>query len=421
METFDHLYDRLLKATISDQLLSDVEEIKRDERYNQHNLDCLLNPKKYAPVVRTNDCSCSPNENGKTPCEESCMFSAISKDDNGNAKIDAESCVGCRECLTNCDDKVLKENKELVPLLQILMDKDRTTPVYAMIAPAIVGQFSNNVTPGMLRTAFKKLGFEGMIEVALFADILTLKEALEFDRYINDENDFLLTSCCCPIWIAMIRKIYNKLIPHVPASVSPMVACGRSIKKLVPDAITVFIGPCIAKKSEAREKDIADAVDYVLTFQEVQQLFELTNINPELLEEDLRDHSSTGGRIYAKTGGVSSAVEATFKRLRPDNKINFIAQQADGVPACKELLNKISNGEVTANFIEGMGCKGGCVGGPKAIINKDEGRKFVEEYGQQANFETPVDNTFVLELLKRLGFDRISSLLNDDSIFIRKW
>ena len=80
-----------------------------------------------------------------------------------------------------------------------------------------------------------------MVEVALFADILTLKEALEFDRTIQKKEDFLLTSCCCPIWIAMIRRVYDQLVTHVPGSVSPMVACGRSIKVLDPDAVTVFI------------------------------------------------------------------------------------------------------------------------------------------------------------------------------------
>ena len=104
------------------------------------------------------------------------------------------------------------------------------------------------VTPGRLRSAFKALGFAGMVEVALFADILTLKEALDFDELVRSEEDFLLTSCCCPIWIAMIRKVYGSLTPHIPASVSPMIACGRAVKQLVPGAVTVFIGPCVAKK-----------------------------------------------------------------------------------------------------------------------------------------------------------------------------
>lgn len=417
METFENLYSRLAKASISNQLFSEIESVKKDEKYNKYHLDCLLNPRKYPAVIRTGECNCSSDE--KSPCQLSCLFNAITKDDNSNVTISKDDCTGCRACIENCDYKVLNEIKELIPLMEML--NKRETPVYAMIAPAYIGQFSQEVTPGKLRNAFKMLGFEGMLEVALFADILTLKEALEFDKHINNEKDFLLTSCCCPIWIAMIRKIYNKLIPHVPPSVSPMVACARSIKTLHPGAKTVFIGPCVAKKAEAREKDIADDVDIVLTFQETEELFKLAGINPAELDEDLRDHSSTAGRMYARTGGVSKAVENTLDRLRPDKEIKLKSQQADGVPACKELLNQIMSGEIKANFMEGMGCRGGCVGGPKAILKVEDGRKNVDEYSEEAFFKTPVDNTFVLELLHRLGFERISDLISDDNIFTRKF
>lgn len=120
--------------------------------------------------------------------------------------------------------------------------------VYAIIAPAFTGQFGKNATPGRLRSAFKPLGFQGMVEAAVFADILTLKEALEFDTHVKKQGDFQLTSCCCPVWIALIRGIYKDLAPHVPGAVSPMIAAGRVVKKLHPDAVTVFVGPCMAKK-----------------------------------------------------------------------------------------------------------------------------------------------------------------------------
>lgn len=94
----------------------------------------------------------------------------------------------------------------------LLRMKEHTGPVYAMVAPAFLGQFGK-ATPGQLRTAFKQLGFQGMVEVAAFADILTMKEALEFDANIHTDRDFLLTSCCCPLWIAMIRKVYAQLMP----------------------------------------------------------------------------------------------------------------------------------------------------------------------------------------------------------------
>jgi len=318
-----------------------------------------------------------------------------------------------------CENKGLVERKDLIPILELL--NTRTVPVYAMIAPAFNGQFTLDVTAGKLRSAFKCLGFYGMLEVALFADILTLKEALEFDRTIKDDKNFMLTSCCCPIWVAMIKKIYHDLIPHMPPSVSPMVACGRAIKKIHPQAVTVFIGPCIAKKAEAKEPDIKDAVDYVLTFQEVKELFDLAEIDFSRLPEDLRDHSSRAGRIYARTGGVSEAVQSTLNRLNPGRKIPLIATQANGAVECKRLLKDITEGNIKANFMEGMGCVGGCVGGPKALIPYKEGTEHVIEYGDNATYKTPIDNPHAIELLEQLGFNSIEDLLERDNIFIRRF
>lgn len=198
-----------------------------------------------------------------------------------------------------------------------------------------------------------------------------------------------------------------------------MIACGRTIKALYPDAVTVFIGPCLAKKAEAREKDIADAVDYVLTFQEVQDIFEVADIDPSELEESEKDHSSRAGRIYARTGGVSEAVESTLKRLNPNRKISIRTRQADGIPACREMINSLKEGKADANFFEGMGCVGGCVGGPKIMIDRKEGRENVIKYGENATYLTPIDNPYVIELLHRLGFDTVESLLEHSDIFTR--
>ncbi len=417
MGSFISLYDKLIKAGVENKLVEQIDEIKKAPDFNRHHLDCLLNPQKQPAVMRINACSCSEEERHK--CQTACFFDAISMDADGNVVISNQNCVGCGDCLNSCVHGCLSEIKEIVPILKLLSSQD--SPVYAMIAPAYIGQFRNEVTPGKLRTAFKKLGFAGLIEVALFADILTLKEALEFDNVINDDKDFMLTSCCCPMWIAMIKKIYHTLVPHLPPSVSPMVACGRSIKVLYPQAKTVFIGPCVAKKAEAKNKDIVDAVDYVLTFQEMQDIFNAAKVDPAKQEEDARPHSSTGGRIYARTLGVSQAVESTLNKLRPNRAIPLKAASADGVPACKDLLNRMISGEVTANFIEGMGCVGGCVGGPKALLNIEEATANVNEYGKSAQYATPVDNPYVLELLHRLGFDTIESLLKPDTMFTRKF
>lgn len=417
MEDYQEMSRRLQKASAAGHLQEEIDAIRASSSEREKKqLDMLLRPEKYPPVVKLEDCMCSMDH--QAACEVSCLFEAIGRDKDGKLVITGD-CVGCGQCVDRCEQKTLAGRKDLVPLLQLL--QEREAPVYAMIAPAFSGQFSAEVTSGRLRTAFKRLGFYGMIEVALFADILTLKEALEFDQTIQTDEDFLLTSCCCPMWVALIKKSFSELVPHVPPSVSPMVACGRTIKKMHPEAKTVFIGPCIAKKAEARQPDIADAVDFVLTFDEVGQMFADAELDLPGLPEDMSDHSSTAGRIYARTGGVSRAVQSTLDRLRPDHKIPLRAIQADGIVACKQLLADLKDGKIKANFMEGMGCKGGCVGGPKSLLPKEEATGHVNAYGEQAGYATPADNPYVLEILRRLGFDTIESLLERDNTFIREF
>lgn len=406
MKTFHELYLEILK-----QEAAGGRYLAED--YNPYHLDCLLHPEKYAPVVHTESCEACAYERA---CASSCIFDAIEEKD-GEIHINPKKCTGCGVCVDACRLERLSANKDVFPVLREVREKKRD--VYALVAPAFTGQFGTAATPGRLRSAFKAIGFKGMVEVAVFADILTLKEALEFDRHVLTEEDFQLTSCCCPVWIAMIRNIYTELMPHVPGAVSPMIAAGRVVKKIHPEAVTVFIGPCIAKKKEAKEPDIADAVDYVLTFQEVKEIFNAADIRPEELTEEASEHSSRAGRIYARTGGVSEAVRKTVEQLHPDRKIAVRAKQADGVPACRALIEKIKAGGAGANFFEGMACSGGCVGGPKAIIDKQQGKEEVDTYGDAAVYRTPLENPYVMELLARLGFGSVEEFLEKSDILTR--
>ncbi len=409
--TFNELYTELIKSSAGSGHNTYAETLLMNKGHA--GIDCLLYPQRHAPVWKTEPCNCGGD--GTPECVRRCIFNAIRRGADGALVIDPALCVGCSECIKACTSGKLTASRDVLPVLDAL--KYAEGPVYAMVAPAVAGQFGN-ISMGTLRSAFKAIGFAGMVEVALFADILTLKEALIFDKKIKTDEDFMLTSCCCPIWIAMVRRGYSQYMSKLPDSVSPMVACGRAVKRLEPSAVTVFIGPCLAKKVEARDKDIADAVDFVLTFEEIRDIFDAFHIDFSWLDEDEKEHSSKAGRIYGKTGGVSEAVRDTVRRLNPRRHIDVRAEQADGTKDCRALLQRLQEGKVTANFLEGMGCEGGCTGGPKVLIEPEDGKCYVNMYAKASAFETPLDNPNVREMLQRLGFESIERLLSD-TLFTR--
>lgn len=419
--TYERIFNRLVKASYDGNLEEEIEKIQADgdattQKYVYYALG-HGDPDKVVFQIEDENENLGEDHHPEAPC----LFDDIVYDMEGKVVVQDRNCAECGQYIDTCSFHNLVDKKEFIPLIDTLKKKE--VPVYAIVAPAIIGQFGEHVTMGQLRSAFKHLGFFGMIEVAMFADILSLKEALEFDRAVNNHEDFVLTSCCCPVWVSMVKRVYHNLIPHILPSVSPMVACGRGIKRLHPEAKVVFVGPCIAKKAEAKEPDIRDAVDAVLTFEEVQQIFDATGIDPAEMEDIPSEHSSTGGRIYARTGGVSKAISDTLEQLRPDKPIKIKAVQANGAKECKELLKKLSEGDITANFYEGMGCKGGCVGGPKAILKPELGTIHVNTYGLTAKALTPVNNPYITELLSHLGIDDVDDLLEGESaaIFQRKF
>ena len=408
MKTLDELYHQMLRQAADGKPV----DVDGDPKL----IDCLAHPDDHPLIWRVKPCVCPPDE--KRPCQEACSWGAIKPSPDGKGMIiDDAECVGCQACVDACKLESLKTSKDIIPVVQELHDYDG--PVYALVAPAISGQFGPNVTMGKMRTALKHLGFTGMLEVAVFADILTMKEALEFDKNVHTEEQFQLTSCCCPMWIAMIKKLYHQLLPNVPGSVSPMIAGGRTVKALHPNAKTVFIGPCLAKKAERKEPDIAGAIDYVLTYQELRDLFSVTNLDLEKMEEENVPHASSSGIGYACAGGVADAVAMTVAQLDPDRKVPIKTRKADGVPGCKAMINDILAGNSDGNFFEGMGCIGGCVGGPRAIIKKEEGKACVQAYGQEAQSRTPVENPYVIELLKHLGFATVEEFLEKSDLFDR--
>jgi iron only hydrogenase large subunit-like protein len=361
------------------------------------NLRCV-----QRPLVSVLDeiCDICEKENEKKPCAGSCGHGATDYSREGGIEIDNDKCLTCGSCIPNCPLDAIIDKIEFVPIIRHL--KEKRHHVYAIVAPAFIGQFGEGIKAGQIRSALKYMGFRDMIEVALLADLLTLREAYEFERLVHTKEDYLITSCCCPIWMNMVQKGYPELLEHFSPAVSPMIATGRVLKELNEDAVVVFLGPCIAKKNEAKDKDLQGAVDFVLTFREMEEIFKALDINLNNMIDDHKEQSSLGGRIYGRTGGVSKSVEMVVKRLVGEN-VDFRAVQANGVKECKEALDKLKANTLEANFVEGMGCKGGCVGGPRSILNIDRAAEVLNEYGEEAVFKNPIDNERIATIMERTG------------------
>lgn len=324
-----------------------------------------------------------------TACNGVCPTNAIIRNAEGSASIDETRCLSEGLCLSWCPEGALAAKTEILTLIELLKSG---VPVYASVAPAFAGQFGPKATLGRLRHALRLLGFADMVETAFAADMLTLKEALEFVEHVHEQGDFLITSCCCPAWIKLLQSRYPELLSHVSGSVSPMVASGRLLKKQLPEAKVVFIGPCLAKKGEAAMPDVSDAIDLVLTFKELDMIFQAVGIDFDQLEEVTDGTASTCGRIYARSGGVSEAVAETIRQLMPEKAALLSSHKADGIPECIQLLQSLSQSPQSATFIEGMACKGGCVGGPARLIEVEAGCQSVNELAAAAVAATPAHN-----------------------------
>ncbi len=367
------------------------------------------------PVIAKMEGPCEYCDENSRKCINSCKYESHIYNRSSGPVIINDKCLSCGECISQCDFGALADKIEFIPVIDLL--KDKTRPVYVSVAPAIAGQFGEEITMGKLRSALKLMGFADMIEVAMFADILTIKEAFEFNRLVKSKDDFFITSCCCPVWFNMTRKSYPDLYAHMSPSVSPMIASGRILKRLYPNAKVVFVAPCIAKKAEAKEPQLRGAIDYVINFRELKEIFEVLKINLESLPADEKDQASLGGRFYARTGGVSFSVKTVVNRIAPSRVIKLKAKKVDGIAGCKKILEAISaNEEIGANFIEGMGCIGGCVGGPRTNIEVGKATRIVNEFAEDSLIMTPFDNLNVMKMLKQLGIRSIEEIMEKEEI-----
>lgn len=297
------------------------------------------------------------------PCKRVCPTGAVDINaDDRRAIIMEDKCVNCGACMAACPFGAISDKSLIVPVAKRLA---KGRKMYAVVAPTIAGQFGNNITYGKIKNAMKKLGFVHMVEAACGADGVTVHECNEFKERM-EKGDSYMTNSCCPAFLTYVENFYKDQEVHISNTVSPMIATGRLIKKMDKDAKVVFIGPCTAKKNEAVKKELKDAVDYVITFEELTALFEAFDVNPVKCDEEEVNDASIFGRGFGAHGGLTGAIESYIR----ENNINveFKPVKVSGGNEIKKAMAMAKIGRLNGNFIEGMMCEGGCINGAGTIV-----------------------------------------------------
>jgi len=323
------------------------------------------------------------------PCQASCGMDAIVSDEYGRATINQDKCVACGQCLVNCPFGAIVDKGQIFQVIQSILKGDK---VIAVVAPAFVGQFGKNASVEKFTAAMKQLGFADVVEVAIGADICTIEEARDFMEKVPAEQNYMATSCC-PAWHAMIYKNFPTETGKISMTLTPMVFTARMVKKDNPGCKVVFVGPCAAKKLEAIREDIRSDVDFVLTFEELQGMFEAKEVDFGTIEpgQSLCE-GSCAGRNFAVSGGVAGAVTEVIHQMHPDMEVK--TARAEGLRECKKLMMLAKAGKYNGYLLEGMACPGGCVAGAGTIIPVDQAAKIVDKYAHEADKASPLDSTF---------------------------
>ena len=320
------------------------------------------------------------------PCERACDLGAISADQKRQAKIDYNKCVSCGACKMACPFGAISDRSMIV---QVIQNIKRSRRVYAMLAPSFIGQFGVQVKPGQIIDGLLKLGFHSVREVSVGADAVALEDAREFIEKTTG-GQTLLTSSCCPAFVGMVNKHLPDMQQYISSVVSPMVASAMEIKKEDPEAVVVFVGPCIAKKEEAKEHSAH--VDYVLTFEELAALVVGGGINiSESKETNFNSEATTDANLFARSGGVLRAVENTLAFLAPGLVVR--AEHCDGLASCRSCLQEIRDGKRSLNFVEGMACLSGCVGGPGTLTDSRVTTRLVETFANSSAKKAAPENS----------------------------
>lgn len=328
----------------------------------------------------------------KRPCQNACKVKAISMNEDKAATIDHNKCISCGACVYQCPFGAIMDKSDILNVISMLKQakKENGTKVYAVVAPSISSQFTY-AKLGQVVTGIKELGFHTVVEAALGADMVAQAESKELT-----EKGFL-TSSCCPAFVDYINKNFPSLVPFVSHNLSPMATIAKYLKGIDPDCKVVFIGPCTAKKAEAKKDSVKPYVDSVLTFEELQALFDSReDLDITSLPEGVLDNASYYGRIFARSGGLSDAVAQGLKEQGLDD-FELKACSCDGIEQCRIALLKKSKNMLDANFIEGMACVGGCIGGAGCLTHGEKNKLDVDKYGKEALEKTISDAVSVLK------------------------
>ena len=293
------------------------------------------------------------------PCEEACPVGAIRKNASGVAEIDFSRCISCGKCFNACPFGAVMERSQILGVLSAMV---RGEELVAMIAPAVSAQFPGTVE--QLMGAALKAGFTDVMEVALGAEVTTKKETAEFMERISRDPNTLMTTSCCPAYVNLVAKHLPQFVERVSSTQSPMVYAAEMVRDERPHAKTVFVGPCIAKRCEARRKGI----DFVLSFEEFGAILagrKIDVIGCEPLER--RRAADASARNFAKSCGVTEAVLKAATAEIPGFKLE--ARQIDGIDRKTiGVLKRHDLGKLPGNFLEVMACLGGCVNGPCSLL-----------------------------------------------------
>lgn len=324
----------------------------------------------------------------KRPCIRACSVGAVKMDENRKAIIDHEKCISCGACVYQCPFGAIVDKSFMMDMLNLLKNSWNNTSyhVYALVAPAVSSQFPG-VKTGQVYSAIMQLGFYDVVEAAVGADMVSAFEAKEFAETVGEKG--WKTSSCCPAFVDYVEKNYPQFKDHISTAVSPMIAAARAIKAKDPKARIVFIGPCTAKKVEIKQESLKGAVEVVLTFEELQAIFDAREIDLLSLEERDGGFASSFGRNFARTGGVAESVKRTVEASGLD--VEWKPIRCNGIEECIKAMKMASFGKLDANFIEGMACKHGCTGGAASLLHDAKGIELINRYSKEAVTDNPLD------------------------------